>query len=62
MMQSVWRFLTSVTTYVWVGLAFCLAEIRKVLGSDMNITVQVVDDIPLTMTGKYRVTISEIAR
>lgn len=43
-------------------LAFCLAEIRKVLGSDMNITVQVVDDIPLTMTGKYRVTISEIAR
>ncbi len=25
MMQSVWRFLTSVTTYVWVGLAFCLA-------------------------------------
>jgi hypothetical protein len=25
MMRSVWRFLTSVTTYAWVGLAFCLA-------------------------------------
>lgn len=25
MMKAVWRFLTSLTTYAWVGLAFCVA-------------------------------------
>ncbi len=41
-------------------LTFCQDEIRKVLGKDMAIQIDLVDDIPLTRTGKYRTTISEI--
>ena len=40
--------------------AFCLEEIRKVLGDGMQVEFQAVDDIPLSASGKYRVTISEI--
>ncbi|MBL4574587.1 MAG: phenylacetate--CoA ligase family protein, partial [Opitutaceae bacterium] len=40
---------------------FCQSEIKKVFGQDMNIEFDIVNDIPLTPTGKYRVTISEIA-
>lgn len=43
-------------------LEFCLHEIKKVLGDEMNIEFQFVDEIPLTSSGKYRVTISEIAQ
>ena len=43
-------------------LAFCLQEMKKVLGEEMQIEFQFVDDIPLTSSGKYRVTISEIAQ
>ncbi|PCJ27293.1 MAG: polysaccharide biosynthesis protein [SAR86 cluster bacterium] len=43
-------------------LEFCSAEIKKVLGDEMEIDFQFVDEIPLTPSGKYRVTISEIAQ
>lgn len=39
---------------------FCLAEIRKVAGKDMQIEFDYVDDIPLSPSGKYRVTVSEL--
>ena len=42
-------------------LDFCQEEIRKVTGVEMRIDFQFVDEIPLTTSGKYRVTISEIA-
>ena len=42
-------------------LEFCLAEILKVAGSSMQVEFRFVDEIPLTKSGKYRVTISEIA-
>ena len=42
-------------------LEFCLAEIVKVVGSSMQVEFKFVDEIPLTKSGKYRVTISEIA-
>lgn len=42
-------------------LEFCRSEIQKVFGADMGIEFEFVEDIPLTLTGKYRVTISEIA-
>jgi len=42
-------------------LQFCKSEIVKVMGADMELTIDYVDDIPLTATGKYRTTISEIA-
>ena len=41
-------------------LDFCQNEIRKVFGQDMVVDFEFVDDIPLTLTGKHRVTISEI--
>lgn len=37
-----------------------IAEIRKVVGPQMEIVFDEVDDIPLTSSGKYRVTISEL--
>lgn len=39
---------------------FCFTEIRKVTGEAMQIELQYVDEIPLSASGKYRVTISEI--
>lgn len=39
---------------------FCLSEIRKVVGDDMKIELEFVDHIPLSSSGKFRVTISEI--
>ena len=35
-------------------------EVRRVLGNKINVSYERVDDIPLTSTGKYRVTISRI--
>lgn len=37
-----------------------VAEIRNILGTDMQINFDEVSEIPLTATGKYRVTISEL--
>ncbi len=42
-------------------LDFCLAEIVKTAGNAMQVEFKFVDEIPLTKSGKYRVTISEIA-
>lgn len=42
------------------GLARLLGEIRGVVGPQMQIDLVPVEDIPLTQTGKYRVTISEL--
>ncbi len=36
------------------------AHIRKALGENCNVTYDLVDDIPLTRTGKHRVTISHL--
>ncbi|MGV8930557.1 MAG: phenylacetate--CoA ligase family protein [Luteimonas sp.] len=38
-----------------------IAELRNGLGADMAIRIHYADDIPLTLTGKHRVTISELA-
>ncbi|RLI92390.1 MAG: phenylacetate--CoA ligase family protein [Candidatus Altiarchaeales archaeon] len=35
-------------------------EIKKVIGTKMNLEIQLVDDIPLSPSGKFRVTISKI--
>ena len=43
-------------------LEFVQHEIRNVLGQNINIDIQFVDEIPLTATGKFRVTISEISQ
>lgn len=42
--------------------AFCTGEIGKVLGADMRIDFDELSDIPLTKSGKYRVTISKISQ
>jgi len=42
-------------------LDFCSSEIRKVTGEAMRIDYHMVDDIPLSASGKYRVTVSRIA-
>ena len=39
---------------------FCFSEIRKVTGEEMQIELHYVDEIPLSASGKYRVTISEL--
>ncbi len=39
---------------------FCQTEIRKVTGDDMQIEFEYVNEIPLTPSGKYRVTVSEL--
>ena len=36
------------------------AEVLKVMGTGIDINYQFVDDIPLTKTGKHRVTVSNI--
>jgi phenylacetate-CoA ligase len=41
-------------------LNFLQDEIKRVLGQRMNIDIQFVDEIPLTKSGKFRVTISNI--
>ena len=41
---------------------FCKEEIWKVLGQEMEIKFEIVTEIPLTPTGKHRVTISEVTR
>ena len=41
-------------------LKFLQDEIRKVLGLHMSVDIQFTEKIPLTMTGKFRVTISNI--
>ena len=43
-------------------LKFLQDEARNVLGQNINIDIQFVDEIPLTATGKFRVTISEISQ
>ena len=42
------------------NLDFCRNEIKKVAGEEANIEFEFVDSIPLTSSGKYRVTISEL--
>lgn len=42
------------------GLSRLLGEIRGVVGPEMQIDLIAVEDIPLTQSGKYRVTISEL--
>ncbi len=39
---------------------FLETEIEKVMGKEIEIEFQLVDDIPLTKTGKHRVTVSEL--
>jgi phenylacetate-CoA ligase len=41
-------------------VAFLRQQIQNVVGPEVNITFDFVDDIPLNATGKFRVTISEI--
>jgi phenylacetate-CoA ligase len=41
-------------------IAFLRQEIRNVVGAEVKIIFDFVDDIPLNATGKFRVTISEI--
>lgn len=40
--------------------AYVRRELAKVLGSDANLDLQRVDDIPLTASGKFRVTVSRL--
>jgi phenylacetate-CoA ligase len=37
------------------------SEVRSVVGPSMVINFEIVSDMPLTATGKYRVTISHVA-
>jgi len=41
-------------------LSFMKNEIKKVTGTTVKVDISFVEDIPLTSTGKYRVTISEL--
>jgi phenylacetate-CoA ligase len=43
------------------SLAYIRREVDKVLGDSVELHVQFVDDIPLTRSGKLRVTVSELA-
>ena len=40
--------------------AYVRREITRVLGSDASLDLQRVDDIPLTASGKFRVTVSRL--
>lgn len=40
--------------------AYVRCEVSRVLGSDANLDLQRVDDIPLTASGKFRVTVSRL--
>lgn len=40
--------------------AYVRREVAKVLGSEANLELQLVDDIPLTASGKFRVTVSRL--
>lgn len=42
------------------NLEFCRSEIRKVAGEEVRVEFEFVESIPLTSSGKYRVTISEL--
>lgn len=42
-------------------LTFCRQEIQKVASINMDVAFEFVDEIPLTSSGKFRVTVSEIA-
>jgi len=47
--------------YPNVPLNLIEREIRKVIGTKMNLEIQLVDDIPLSPSGKFRITISKIS-
>ena len=47
--------------YPNVPLNLIEQEIRKVIGTKMNLEIQLVDDIPLSPSGKFRITISKIS-
>ena len=41
--------------------AYVRREVSKVLGNDASLDLQRVDDIPLTASGKFRVTVSRLS-
>lgn len=52
--------IVSTTGFGGENLDFCRNEIKKVAGEGVNVEFEFVDTIPLTSSGKYRVTVSEL--